>query len=144
MAATKPITEQEPAKIKPYSYLSDIQPTPEVEGEPTLRVGPKVKRTGIPGDTALLGAQPIGPPVEESEKGGEGMKAGATKAPSPPVLFFVRKWDYEVFEKVFDLSVKGALKQRDFIQVSVQLPFYQASFLFNGSCLSKLDRPCVI
>jgi hypothetical protein len=42
---------------------------------------------------------------------------GAT--PAPPVLFLVRKWDYEVFEKIFDLSVKGVLKQTDFIQVQI-------------------------
>ena len=97
-------------KLTPYSYLSEIQPTAETgESETTTRVGPKVKRTGIAEDAPLLGPQPTEPPA-----------AGETGAPpAPPVLFLVRKWDYEVFEKIFDLSVKGVLKQTDFIQVQI-------------------------
>jgi hypothetical protein len=122
------VQEPEPVKLKPYSYLSEIQPETEtVESEMTTRVGPKVKRTGIAEDAPMLGPQPTEapPPAEGSDKGGKGAtkagKAGAS-ASAPPVLFLVRKWDYEVFEKIFDLSVKGVLKQTDFIQV-------QTSFL---------------
>jgi len=94
--------EPEPAKIKPYSYLSEIQPEAETgESETTTRVGPKVKRTGIAEDAPLLGPQPTEPPPAEGEdKGRKGSKAGKMGATPPtPVLFLVRKWDYEVFEK---------------------------------------------
>ena len=103
----EPVVEQEPAKLTPYSYLSEIQPKAETdESETTTRVGPKVKRTGIAMEPPLLGPQPTEAPGEGS----------STRT---PVLFPVRKWDYEVFEKIFDSSVKGTVKQTDFIQVHI-------------------------
>ena len=102
------MVEKEPVKLTPYSYLSEIQPKAETdESETTTRVGPKVKRTGIAMEPPLLGPQPTEAPAEEA----------STR--STPVLFLVRKWDYEVFEKIFDLSVKGTVKQTDFIQVHI-------------------------
>ena len=117
--------EPEPVKLKPYSYLSERQSEAETESETTTRVGPKVKRTGIAEDAApVLGPQPTEAPLAEvSDQGKKGAKAGKADAtPAPPVLFLVRKWDYEVFEKIFDLSVKGVLKQTDFIQVRTSYP----------------------
>jgi len=103
------MAERELVKLKPYSYLSEIQPEADTgESATTTRVGPKVKRTGIAEDTPLLGLQPTEPPPAEG-----------SDTPATPVLFLVRKWDYEVFEKIFNLSVKGVLKQTDFIQVQI-------------------------
>ncbi|KIM37373.1 hypothetical protein M413DRAFT_448440 [Hebeloma cylindrosporum] len=112
-SASEPVQEPEPANIKPYSYLSGIQPEAEsVESETTTRVGPKVKRTGVAEERPLLGHQPIEAPPPE------GSDAPALRIPYP-----VRKWDYEVFEKIFDLSVKGTVKQLDFIQAMGRIGF---------------------
>ncbi|KAF4622252.1 hypothetical protein D9613_009014 [Agrocybe pediades] len=96
-----PPGEHEPVKLAPVLY-GGISRTSDTADEPSLRKE-KVKTSGVAAPPPTLSVPASNDQIEED-------------VPSKPILC-VKKFQYDLLEKLYKPNVKGLVRQRDFIEL---------------------------